>query len=126
MPLFQMQIETEHPILFLSDSESTISPNVTGHEFVTATHDCLCFLVLSYVDGASLVTVTDKACEAVGQKLFTGNIGAASGTLTVTDSHGFRYLNVPVPVGQLSVEIWADDEKNPDWVWVKLGAIQSC
>ena len=125
MPCFQMQFETEHPVLFLSDSDSTSTPEDTSRAFVTSTDDCLSFFVLSSVDGASLVTVTDKACEANVPKLFTGGIAAASGTLSVTDSQGFRYLNVPVPAGQVSVEIWADDERNTDWVWVKLGAIQS-
>lgn len=45
--------------------------------------------------------------------------------LAVTDSVSFQYLNIPVPTGRVSVDIWADDHRNPDWVWIKLGAIRN-
>jgi hypothetical protein len=81
--------------------------------------------VLAYVDGASLVTITDAATEIGGKEVFHGTIESATGVLTVTDSAAFRYLNIPVPVGCISVDIWADDDRTPDWVWIKLGAIRS-
>ena len=125
MSKFQMQIETEYPILFLADASPKVTyPDNTGRSFATATADCLCFYVLSHVDGASLVTVTDEECEAGGKEMFSGFIEASTGVLTVTDSTPFHYLNIPVPAGSVSVSIWADDERNPDWVWIKLGAIR--
>lgn len=125
MSKFQMQIATEYPILFLSDASPRVTyPDNTGQFFATATADCLCFYVLSYVDGASLVTVTDEECEAEGKEMFSGFIEASTGVLTVTDSTPFHYLNIPVPTGSVSVSIWADDERTPDWVWIKLGAIR--
>jgi hypothetical protein len=75
--------------------------------------------VLSYVDGASLVTVTDRDCEAGGTKMFSGSISAPTGVVTLSDSSSFRYLNIPVPKGLVVIDVWADDDKNPDWVWVK-------
>ena len=126
MTIFQMQIETGHPVLFLSDSAVKISvPPDTGRAFVTATNDCICFWVLSYVDGASLVTLSDRECEAEGLKLFSGSIDVPSGTATLSDSSSFRYINVPVSAGRLSIDVWADHEKHPEWVWVKLGGIRS-
>lgn len=126
MPRFQMQIETAHPVLFLSDSAPEVSiPDDVGQAFATATSDCLCFWVLSFVDGATLVTITDENCEAGGTKLFSGSINVPSGVATLSDSRSFRYVNIPVPPGPVSTEVWADDDKTPDWVWVKLGAIQA-
>jgi hypothetical protein len=124
MSKFQMQIETEHPILFVSDASPNVTyPDNTRESFATATADCVCFYVLSHVDGASLVTVTDEECEAGGKAMFSGTIEASTGVLTVTDSTSFHYLNIPVPTGSVSVSIWADGDQNPDWVWIKLGAI---
>jgi hypothetical protein len=120
-----MQIETEHAVLFLSDSAPDISiPPDTGRAFVTTTNDCICFWVLSYVDGVSLVTLTDRDCEAGGLKLFSGSIDIPSGVVTLSDSSSFRYINVPVPAGRLPIDLWADHDKYPKWVWVKLGAIR--
>lgn len=127
MPRFQMQIETAHPILFLSGSAPNVSiPDNARRAFVSATSDCLYFGVLSFVDGATVVTVTDQNCESGGTKLFSGSINIPSGVATLSDSSSFRYVNIPVPSGPVSIEIWADDDKNPDWVWVKLGAIRNC
>jgi hypothetical protein len=126
MPIFQMQIETEHPVLFLSDSGPDVAiPADTGEVFATCTADCICFWVLSYVDGASLVTIADRDCELDGLKLFSGSIAVRSGTVSVSDSSSYRYLNIPVPAGDVAVDIWADDDKSPEWVWVKLGAIRN-
>jgi hypothetical protein len=74
-----MQIATEHPLLFLSDASPKMTfPDNTGQSFATATTDCLCFSVLSYVDGASLVTVTDEECESGGKEMFSGAIEAST------------------------------------------------
>lgn len=115
MSKFQVQIETTHPILFLSDASPNVKfPDNTGQSFATATANCLCFYVLSYVDGASLVTVSDEKCDAGGKEVFTGVIEASTGVLTMSDSASFHYLNIPVPPGPVSVDIWADDDRNPD------------
>ncbi|MBB4000480.1 hypothetical protein [Aureimonas pseudogalii] len=125
MAKFQMQVETAHPVLFLTDDASDILiPEDTGASFVTVTRNCLTFWVMSFVDGASCVTVSDQACEADGRKLFSGSIDASSGVVTLTDSSGFRYLNVPVPSGRVAISVYADDDRNPDWVWLQLGAIR--
>ncbi|WP_286772731.1 MULTISPECIES: hypothetical protein [unclassified Sphingomonas] len=125
MARLQMQVETAHPILFLADAAPVVSiPPDTGASFVTATHDCLAFWVLASVDGASLVTVSDEACEAGGAPLFDGTIDAPSGIVTLMDSSTFRYLNVPVFSGRLSVRVWAEDDQNPEWVWLQLGTIR--
>jgi hypothetical protein len=126
MAKFQMQVETAHPLLFLADSASTVSiPDDTGAAFVTATSDCLAFWVLAFVDGASLVTISDKACVAGGVCQFRGAIYAPSGIVTLMDSSTFRYLNVPVPEGSVSISVWADDGRNPEWVWLQLGEIRA-
>jgi hypothetical protein len=123
---FQMQIATTHPILFLSDDvpKPTV-PDVDGRTFASASDNCLYFGVLSDVDGASLVTISDQDCTMGGTKLFSGSIQASTGVLTLTDSGAFRYLNIPVPTGPVFVEVWADDDRNPEWVWVKLDAIRA-
>lgn len=93
--------------------------------FAQATSTCLCFWVLSYVDGATLVTITDKRCEREGRNYFSGILDSRNGVLSLTDSHRFRYLNVPVHPGQITFELWADVDKNPEWVWIRLGAIRA-
>jgi hypothetical protein len=51
MSVFQMQIATEHPVLFLSaDGDDVFTPDDTGSSFVSATTNCLSFWVLAYVD----------------------------------------------------------------------------
>lgn len=125
MAKFEMQIDTAHPVLFLADSSPIVSiPPNTAAAFVTTTSDCLCFWVLSYVDGASLVTVTDEVCTSGGMKLFSGSLNVPSGVITLMDSSAFRYLNVPVPHGTVLVDIWAENDRHPQWVWVQLSAIR--
>jgi hypothetical protein len=125
MAKFQMQVETAHPLLFLADSSPIVSiPDEVAAQFVTTTRDCLAFWVLAYVDGASLVTISDEACDAGGTCQFSGAIYAPSGIVTLMDSTTFRYLNVPVPEGNVCVSVWADDDQNPEWVWLQLGAIR--
>ncbi|SEQ88662.1 hypothetical protein SAMN05216548_108204 [Faunimonas pinastri] len=126
MARFEMQMDTAHGVLFLADSGSLVSiPSETNAVFVTATDDCLAFWVMHYVDGASIVTITDEACQTANKKLFSGSINAQSGVVTLTDSSAFRYLNVPVPQGPMPIEIWAEDDKNPEWVWIQIAAIRS-
>lgn len=50
---------------------------------------------------------------------------APSGVVTLTDSNAFRYVNVSVPEGRLTVDLWAEDDRNPEWVWIQLGGILS-
>lgn len=123
---FAMQIDTAHPILFLTDSGPDCSvPPDTSAAFVTTADKCLCFWVLAYVDGASLVTIADAPCPCEGVKLFHGTINAPSGVIALMDSSNFRYLNIPVPAGQVTADVWAEDERHPEWVWIQLGAIRS-
>ena len=123
---FAMQIDTDHPVLFLADSGPDFSvPPDTSAAFVTTTDSCLCFWVLSYVDGASLVTIADHPCVSGGIKLFRGSINASSGVVTLMDSSNFRYLNVPVAEGRVTIDLWAEDDRHPEWVWIQLGAIRS-
>jgi hypothetical protein len=125
MSMLQMQVDTAHPILFLTDP-SAIGAQLpdTGATFVTTTEDCLAFYVLAYVDGASLVTISDQACEFGGAPLFNGFINSPSGIVTLSDSSNFRYLNMPVPEGRVTVRIWAEHHRHPEWVWLQLGAIR--
>jgi hypothetical protein len=125
MALFQMQVETTHPILFLSDS-SAIGSSLpdTGTTFATATDNCLAFYVLAYVDGASLVTISNEESTAHQEPLFEGFINSPSGILTLSDSRNFRYLNVPVQEGRVGVRVWAEHHQTPDWVWLQVSAIR--
>ncbi len=126
MARFEMQMDTAHGVLFLADSGSVVSiPPDTGAAFVTTTEDCLAFWVMHYVDGASIVTIADEACQTGNEKLFSGSISAQSGVVTLMDSSTFRYLNVPVPEGPVPIEIWADNDKSPEWVWIQIAAIRS-
>ena len=119
MAKFQIQITTEHAVLFLMDATPGVAiPPDAGAASVTATDNCLAFWVLSYVDGASVVTITDKPCETSGIELFSGSINAPSGVITLSDSSAFEYLNVPVPKGRSKIKLWADDTQNPEWVWI--------
>ena len=125
MALFQMQVDTAHPVLFLSDPSSigAYLPD-TSATFVTSTEDCLAFWVLAYVDGASLVTISDEACKTGGEIMFSSAINSPSGIVSLSDSSNFRYLNVPVPEGRVTVRVWAENARHPEWVWLQLGAIR--
>ncbi len=121
-----MQIDTAHPVLFFADRVSSFSvPSDTSGAFATTTDDCLAFWVLAYVDGATLVTVSDQACDASGLCMFDGTIASSTGIVSVSDSSGFEYINVPVPVGPVSVRLTANHDRHLDWVWLELGAIRS-
>lgn len=121
-----MQVDTAHPLLFLTDPMAIGAPLPdTGAAFVTSTENCLAFWVLSYVDGASLVTISDNECKDGGMPLFEGFINSPSGILTVSDSSNFRYINVPVPRGRVNVRVWAEHNRHPEWVWLQVGAFRS-
>lgn len=125
MAKFQFQFETEHPILFLCDSTAPTAPvPELGDKIAVVSNDGVSFCVLSYVDGASLVTITDKHCELDGTRFADGVLNTPSGVLALSDSANFKYINIPVPKGSQSVEIWADELLNPTWVWIKLERIR--
>jgi hypothetical protein len=125
MAKFQFQLETEHPVLFLCDSTASAgrAPELRN-ELAVISNDGVSFCVLSYVDGASLVTISDKHCELGGTRFADGVLNAPSGVLALTDAYNFRYINVPVPEGTQTVEVWADAMFNPNWVWIKLEHIR--
>lgn len=124
MAKFEVQIATAHPVFFLGDSATRSVPPDTGAAFVTTTDDCLCFWVMSDVDGTTLVTITEEACRVGSNKLFSGSLNAPSGIITLMDSSAFQYVNIPVPLGPVRVDIWADNDLNPEWVWIQLEAIR--
>lgn len=128
MARFEMQAETPHGILFLADSGLDVTiPEGDPRSLPFASADCLCFQVLAYVDGASRVTVSDEERNnpTDGEVLYCGALQAKSGVLSLLDSSSFKYLNIPVPVGQVTVEVSADDRRYPSWVWLRLGAIRA-
>jgi hypothetical protein len=78
---------------------------------------------MHYIDGASEVTITDRDCERDdGSKLWSGGLSVTTGVVMLSDSSGFHYLNVPASAGHVEIDIWADDETNPEWVWIKLAS----
>ena len=126
MPMFQMRATTEYPVLFLSDPGiREVVPSDTSAAFVTATDSCICFWVLSYVDGVSTVIVTDADCDRAGRKQFSGSVATPSGVVSVSDSGSFRYINVPATIGRTQVELWSDHDRHPEWIWIKLNEIRS-
>ncbi|MEO7680846.1 MAG: hypothetical protein ABIS14_09170, partial [Sphingomonas sp.] len=62
--------------------------------------------------------------ETDGPLLFYGAIDAPSGIVTLTDSSNFPYLNIPVPEGRVTVHVWAENDRHPDWVWLQLDAFR--
>jgi hypothetical protein len=126
MVRFQMQFPTEHPVLFLADDAGEFAvPEDVGMSFVAASRDCLCFSVLAYVDGASVVTVSDERPDTPLTMMFSGAVESRLGVLSVSDSNGFSYLRIPVTQGNVAAEIWSDDPLNPGSVWIVLTGIQS-
>ncbi len=107
-------------MLFLSDPtvEETI-PSDTGAAVVTATEDCVCFWVQSYVDGEAQVTISDQPCEN-GVPYFNGTIQSPGKVLSFSDSNRFAYLNVPVQGVETQIEMWASDAADPKWTWIRL------
>jgi hypothetical protein len=121
MAKFQFQFETEHAILFLCDpTVSDGKPLELRNEMATISRGGVSFQVLSHLDGTSLVTISDRHCEFGGTRYAYGVLNSPSGVLALTDSYNFRYINVPVPQGTQTVEVWADAISNPNWVWIKL------
>ena len=126
MASVQMKVETEHPALFLSDPRSDAAvPNDTSEAFVTTTDTCICFWVLSYVDGASTVTLSDEECGVSGLDLFSGSVECPSWVQSLSDSSAFAYINVPVSAGRISVNVRTDNEVSPNWVWIKLDSFRA-
>lgn len=125
MAKFQFQFETEHAVLFLCDPNVSDGPALEPRkELAVISKVGVSFRVLSYVDGATLVTISDRHCELGGTRIADGVIKTPSGVLALTDSYNFRYINVPVPEGAQAVEVWADEISNPNWVWIKLEHIR--
>jgi len=117
-------MEVEHGILFLSDSGPDFEiPENTGAAFATLTKDCVCFWVLSSTDGEATIVLGDTDCEMEERRLFSGKIAAPSGTLTLSSSDGFNHLSMAVKPGMVSIDIWAENDRNPDWVWIKVATL---
>ncbi len=46
--------------------------------------------MLHYIDGMSVVTVTEAKCPMLGIKIYSGSIAAPNGLLAVVDAGGFQ------------------------------------
>lgn len=126
MAKFQLQIETEHALLFLLDPTAPLddTPPDLRDQLADISRSGVSFRVLHYVDGATLVTISDKDCDLGGTQFANGMIDAPGGILALTDSHNFTYINVPVPAEPQNLAVWADADTNPVWVWIKLERIR--
>jgi hypothetical protein len=128
MAKFQLQIETEHALLFLYDPTAALgdTPPDLRYKLAEISKNGVSFCVLHYEDGASVVTISDKDCDLGGSQFAHGTIETPGGVLALTDSYNFTYINVPVPEGAQNVGVWADAGTNPTWIWVKLDKIREC
>jgi len=120
MSKFHLEIAVEYPVLFLADPTVEESvPSDVAAAAVTATDDCICFLVQPYVDGDAQITISDQPCKN-GVACFSGTIGTPGKTVTLSDSNRFAYLNVPVEGTETRVDVWVSDAAQPEWTWVRL------
>jgi hypothetical protein len=120
MSKFCLESAVEHPVLFLSDPTAEVTvPSDVAAAAVTATDECICFLVQSYFDGEAKVTISDQPCED-GVAFFSGTISTPGKTVALSDSSRFDYLNVPVQDVETRVDVWVSDAAQPEWTWIRL------
>ncbi len=122
MATFTATLPHEHPVLFLSDPYADEAiPEDTSASFVTATPTCVAFRIRAYVDGETKVVLSDQPSE--GTPSFTGRLATKERCLSLSDSNRHNYIMVPVSEDEVAIQIWADQEDDPDWVWVQIGSM---
>lgn len=114
-----------HGILFIPDSEKFESiPSDTGNANVTFTDTCIAFWVMHEVDGEVNVEITNEKTALVMQKIYSGELLHASGSISLTQPNYETISVFKVGMPKSIVTIYSNDPTNPDTVLVQINTVE--
>lgn len=117
----RVQVALEHGIMFLYDPYAdTEIPKDTGAAPITATENCVCFQVASYVDGNADVILSDLPLTDVPQENFSSRIDTPSKHISLTDVPVNYYTILKLQNNFANIKIWNFVEEGFERSWVQI------
>ncbi|HEY0493081.1 MAG TPA: hypothetical protein VGD57_06405 [Candidatus Dormibacteraeota bacterium] len=125
MPEADIMVRASHSILVVGDAHA-MPPSSMGGMVAAATPDCVAISTLMSDDGETRVRVTDRtwpASQRPERLAFKGTIKVASHILTIEDAELHRYLEWPVAIESVSLQIWINHPREPDDILILTGGL---
>ena len=98
-------------------------PETMGEALVSATETVVAIGTLAEADGSTRIRMVDAATTAERPETlaFEGAVEVPSGRLTIESVLGDAYAEEPVPGGEAKIQVWVNDEHEPDEIVVVVG-----
>ena len=117
----EITIAPPNSLLLLLGKESAKIPESIG-QLIGATSSCIAVGTLSAVDGKTSVTLSDDVLPVQKvenlRNVFSGILETPRSVVEVYTVLGEAILTLPVPNHRSHVEIWANNETEPDQLYI--------
>lgn len=119
-----IEASSEFGVMFLHDSVDgpKLAMNLSEAPIVSDGRS-LMFRVQIYVDGESVISVSEMKSEICDDKYFEFSMHCSSKILSMSDHSGFVYLNIPVRKNSVVGKMRFDDSKYPNKVDIFISDI---
>jgi len=105
-------------ILFISDGSDYEIPETIGQGLVASTSSCIVVGTLMSHDGETTVLLCDDVVPAASspemRRVFRGKLSTERRIVRVTTAYDDEVVQLPVRGFETWIEIWANDESEPD------------
>ena len=117
----ESSVSPPNSVILLADSEYADVPKTMGDSIVSTTDSCVAIGTLMESDGETRVLLTDErqAIQQTGYRsAYRGALVSHSLCLRILTVNGQSILTMIVPDKNLLVEIWINDDNEPDSIQV--------
>jgi hypothetical protein len=117
-----VSVSPPNSLVLIGDASGDL-PDTMGDDLVSATANVVAVGTLAETDGKTQIRVieTGSSEHRPPKLVFEGVLQVPSGRLTVQSVLGEVYAERPIARGRTRVEIWVNDDREPDEVCAVLG-----
>jgi len=117
-----VSVKAPNSLVLIGDPTGDV-PETLGGGLVRATGKAVAVGTRAEVAGETRIRVIDAGSPEHRPPIraFEGMLEAPSGRLTIESVDGETYGEHPIPRGETRVEIWVNDDREPDEICVVLG-----
>jgi len=120
----ETKIAPPNSLLFVMDKDNGQIPRSMDGKALASTASCIAIGTLSEVDGETMITLTDEEFQfeenAGLRRVFAGVIPTPQKVLEVCTVRFQVVLSLPVQDYQCKVEVWTNDEAEPDKIYILI------
>ncbi len=120
----EMKIAPSHSLVLIMDHRFGEVPVSFSGALVASTSSCVAVGTLCEQDGPTRITLTDEtdvACVSGFRRVFAGVIETPERSVSVCDTLVEPHLTLDVDADRTLVEVWANDDSEPDRIVVQVG-----